>query len=153
MTVEERNKALCDKYPWLYPRNVWTDEKVEDYDYSYTLLDQMPTGWRLAFGEQMCEELRKVLAKANYEKDYRVVQIKEKYGELRWYDNGAPVTIFDEIQKIIGKYSNLSQKICICCGKPATRISLGWISPWCDECSPKNEKTISIEEWESEDLI
>ena len=34
------------------PRNRWTGEVPEDYDYSYTELDSMPDGWRKAFGEQ-----------------------------------------------------------------------------------------------------
>lgn len=33
----------------------------------------------------------------------------------------------------------LSAYTCICCGKPATRITLGWISPFCDDCVPKGK--------------
>ena len=63
-TIEE-NRKLCKEYPWLYPRNVWTDEPIKDFDYSYTLLDDMPNGWRIAFGKQMCEEINNVLKKAD----------------------------------------------------------------------------------------
>ena len=58
---EDHNRWLCMKYPWLLPRNRWTDKEIEDYDYSWTELDAMPEGWREAFGEQMCEEIQKVL--------------------------------------------------------------------------------------------
>lgn len=39
----------------------------------------------------------------------------------------------------------------ICCGKPATQITTGWISPYCDDCIPQYEgepfRTIPIEEY------
>ena len=36
MSDIEKNKELIKKYPFLLPRNVWTDKVPEDYDYSYT---------------------------------------------------------------------------------------------------------------------
>ena len=48
-----RNKKLIKKYPWLIPRNRWTDKIPNDYDYSWTELDSMEDGWRKAFGEMM----------------------------------------------------------------------------------------------------
>ena len=140
--TKEQNKELVDRYPFLLPHNGWTDEVPEDYDYSYTELDAMPDGWRIAFGEQMCEEIRQELVKSEYLDGYRIAQIKEKYGALRWYDFGGPGKIQREI---VPKYENLSTYTCIRCGKPATRISLGWISPFCDDCVPKGN--IPIEEY------
>ena len=129
MMIKQRNKELIEKYPFLLPRNAWTGEPIEDYDYSYTELDNMPTGWRIAFGEQLCAELMEALG--DDVKDYFIEQIKEKYGELRWYSNWGSEKIYD----IIDKYTHLSRRICIKCGAPATKISLGWISPYCDECA------------------
>ena len=54
----QENKELIKRYPFLLPRNRWTGEVAEDYDYHYTELDGMPDGWRIAFGKQMCEEIR-----------------------------------------------------------------------------------------------
>lgn len=122
------NKELIEKYPFLLPRNRFTGEIPEDYDYSWTELDAMSDGWRKAFGIDMCEEIR--IALGDYVEKYRITQIKEKYGELRWYDFGAP----EGVEEIINKYTKLSRKTCIICGKPATRVSIGWIMPFCDEC-------------------
>ena len=47
----------------------------------------MPMGWRRAFGEEMCEEILQVLIKYDCVDLYRITQIKEKYGTLRWYCN------------------------------------------------------------------
>jgi hypothetical protein len=96
------NKELIERYPFLIPRNVWSGKIVENYDYDnpdYILLDDMPDGWRKAFGEQMCEEIREELIKAQerdpeggyddgdkvvpYLQGYYPIQIKEKYGQLR----------------------------------------------------------------------
>ena len=63
MDQREYNKQLIEKYPFLMPYNIWTGEPIEDYDYEYTWLDDMPDGWRNAFGLQMCEELKQALNK------------------------------------------------------------------------------------------
>lgn len=96
----------------------------------YTELDAMPKGWRKCFGIQMYKEIKASLKGHNYLKEYRITQIKEKFGGLRWYDAGAP----EEVNKIIQKYEYISEKTCIVCGRPATKISRGWISPYCDDC-------------------
>lgn len=126
----EENKKLIKDFPFLLPRNRWSGKVVEDYDYSYTELDSMPRGWRKAFGMQMLEELKEALVKANILDKYGILQIKEKYGELRWYDFGNT----EEGYKIISKYQDLSNYICMACGKPATKVTTGWISPFCDDC-------------------
>ena len=98
---------------------------------TYTELDAMPDGWRKAFGIPMCKEIKNELKKYNYLYKYRIMQIKEKFGTLRWYDNGSPN---GRVYEIINKYEDISYHTCIVCGEPATKISKGWISPYCDNC-------------------
>ena len=101
----------------------------------YTELDSMDKGWKDAFGMNFCKDLRKALIRTGGYKllfRFRILQIKEKYGRLEVYCIGYN----DEINKVISKYSKLSEKTCIRCGKPATWISKGWISPYCDDCVP-----------------
>jgi hypothetical protein len=131
VTLQE-NKHLISRYPFLMPRNRFTDEVPEDYDFSYTELDSMPDGWRNAFGTQMCEDIREILLKAKYLKRYRIAQIKEKFGRIRWYDNGTPDSIYDEIGNCIKKYEEISGRTCILCGEPAVGVTRGWISPFCE---------------------
>ena len=128
-----KNWILCGKYPFLIPRYEWNGEIIEEYDYTSTYLDDMPDGWKKAFGEMICEEIKQELVRCNYLNEYRILQIKEKYGELYWYDNGTPIDC--KVPEIIDKYSALSQNICIICGKPDVPIiDSGWISPYCKEC-------------------
>ena len=99
---------------------------------SFTELDAMDKGWRKAFGIQMCKEIRKELLKHGFKTlfRYRIAQIKEKWGRLCWYDAGAPKGVLD----IVLKYDRISSRTCVDCGKPATKISTGWICPYCDDC-------------------
>ncbi len=145
----EYNKELCKRYPFLQITDCWTGQPYEDEDYSSTWLDDMPDGWRKAFGKEMLEEIREELIRCDYLNEYRIMQIKEKFGTLRWYDAGVPVGC--NVWDIIKKYEDMSAKICINCGKPATKVSKGWISPWCDDCIDKiNGQYADIDEWYGE---
>lgn len=140
------NKKLLKQYPWLQPRNRFTDELIPNDD-NHTELDEMPEGWRIAFADEMCKEIHEVLLKTNSVDSYRVLQVKEKYGKLCWYHTFAP----DELEPIINKYEEISKKTCIVCGRPATKIHKNWIGPLCDECVKKALKNlekqfISLEE-------
>lgn len=132
--IKEENRKLCERYPFLIPLNEWTGKPIKDYDYEWTYLDDIPEGWKKAFGIQMCEELRDILLEADYLDKYQVVQAKEKYGSLRWYSNGYPASVDDKYHAWLKKYEYLSEKTCIRCGKPGTMRYDGWVSPWCDEC-------------------
>lgn len=133
MFSQIQNKVLVFNYPFLIPRNYHTDEIDEDYDYKYTFYDNIPQGWRKAFGMKMLKELKEILNKAHYLDDYRVVQVKEKFGTLRWYDNGAPEDIYTELINWNSKYEALSALTCIDCGEPAIGMTTGWINPVCEK--------------------
>jgi hypothetical protein len=126
------NKELLKKYPFLRLRNLMTgkyDRKSKD-----TWLDYMPDGWRKVFGEQMVEEI----AQALKGEELLITQIKEKFGGLRFYCHGTTREVYD----IIRKYERMSYHICISCGEPATKISKGWISPYCDQCAKQINVTL-----------
>ena len=111
---------------------------------TFSELDDMPNGWRKAFGIQMCKEIKAELKRHKGAlKRYRITQIKEKFGGLRWYDGYTTEKI---IHEIIPKYEALSHKTCIICGKPATCISAGWVSPYCDDCKSNKHDYVPIGE-------
>ena len=117
----------------LYKFVTWFDIKVLDkilFLPSYTELDAMEPGWRKAFGIQMCKDIRRQLIKERKLFKWRIVQLKEKFGGIRLYSNFAS----DELYDIIDKYEQISYRTCGVCGKPATKISKGWIYPYCDDC-------------------
>lgn len=124
----EWNKALIVRFPWLAYSN--------DTAYYSTWLDDMPPGWYLAFGIQMCEEIQEVLEKYGVVGEYYVNEVKEKFGALCWYDT-VPAICSKEIDNITFKYVQLSEQTCCECGKPAKWMSRGWICPYCDDCRNK----------------
>ena len=145
--MNAQNEELVEKYPWLKPRNEWTGEELKDYDYEFTLMDDIPEGWRIAFGDKMVQELDDLLKKYNIRDEYRILQIKEKFGGLRWYDTGFPKEGYDEYMEWLHKYEDLSFETCINCGKPAKYFTKGWIVPICEDCAKKykyEEKQLSL---------
>lgn len=133
-----RNKKLCKKYPFLIPRYSWTGKVADNYDYSYTEWDCIPDGWKIAFGDMLLKELGTELERYNFLDKYRIIEIKEKYGSLRIYDNGIPRGC--KAWDIIESYARLSENICIVCGRPdVAHTTSGWIIPACKDCYNKNE--------------
>lgn len=107
----------------------------------YTELDGMPDGWRKAFGIQICKEIKHELYKTGGRKAvlaYRIDDIKEKYGSLRWYDSHTTMGV----QKVIEKYAYISEHTCVVCGEMATCTTPleYWKCPYCDEHAPKQSK-------------
>ena len=126
MDSRKENKRLIGQYPFMLP---WGTDSA---NFESTELDIMPTGWRIAFGEELCKEIMEELTRNNCVDSYRIVQIKEKHGALRWYAQGGTERIHREI---VPKFEKLSRRICIQCGRPATLVSLDWIAPRCDACA------------------
>ena len=126
-----RNKKLVKRYPWIAPVG-WKWNKVKDY--SYTMYDDVPIGWKRAFGKIMLEEYREVLIRNHYLKDFQWVEVKEKYGTLRLYSNGAPM----EVLRLESKYDYISGFFCISCGRMNSPVLIeGWVQPLCEDCYNK----------------
>jgi len=68
----------------------------------------------------------------------QVTQVKEKYGGLRFYINGASREVHDEISAAERK----SQEICEICGNPGELCTTGgWYNTFCETCRPSNFMT------------
>lgn len=128
------NKRLIKKYYWLMPRNVWTDKILKDYDYTFINWGWCD-GWDKAFGMMYLEELGAEIKRIG-QKDFRILQQKEKYGSCRNYTSGTS----DKALSIIRKYEIISQNICCRCGCEAPMIDDGWVSPYCFDCWVKIQR-------------
>jgi hypothetical protein len=116
-------------------------EQFKDWKY------EVPQGW-VALCEELAEKLDKILEALSEEEkeNYELLQVKEKFGSLRWYDNWHN----EEMHQLIRQYEYKTERTCCVCGKMATKITLGWVTPFCDECIPEG-KTVGIDEfYESE---
>jgi uncharacterized Zn finger protein (UPF0148 family) len=122
-------KTLIEEYPYLQPRTMTTGKVHPDYDYQYIVGEHdLPEGWLELF-LQACEDIKEPLEKAGCINDFRFMQVKEKYGQMRLYHSGAS----QEVNDILDKYEFISEQVCSECGKPAIAITRGWICPFCEE--------------------
>ena len=100
----DRNRELVAEYPWL---NIGYEQ--------LTLLDTLPIGWSSLILD-MCKEIKQALPKELVDK-YQVIEAKEKWYGLSWYDglsdlSPMPPAIID----IVCKYEMQSKEVCMMCG-------------------------------------
>lgn len=127
--TKQEVRDILERIPFLYPRNVWSGEKMEDFDFEdIPDAEGLPEGWQRLF-LQCCEDLVEPLKQNKQLDTFYFTQTKEKYGSMRMYHSGTS----QEAQRILDKYEYLSMHTCCICGKPATKMSLGWVCPYCDE--------------------
>jgi len=119
------------KYPWLKARHWETNKRISDTN----ALNNMPEGWKRAFGDILCEELDKAIREDGVLEEFTILQLKEKYGELRIYC--APMT--DKVAEVVRAFEIISRHVCINCGRPDTPMLMTtWEEPVCKECYAKS---------------
>lgn len=139
--LREENKKLVEKYPFLLPRNVFSGEVLEGYNYDYLKGFSSP-GWKRIFMDY-CEEILPSYLKLSEENQKRFMffELKEKYGEMRIYTSFS----WEEERTANNKACARSRLTCAYCGKvPHTSNgnnliwrSQGWITYLCKECAKK----------------
>ncbi len=75
---------------------------------------------------------------------YAIVQIKEKFGGLRYYFASNEKTnkdIWDKMHEVVNKYEKLSYKTCEYCGEPGSSSEGDgfWIKTICPTCAASQE--------------
>lgn len=136
---------LTQHYPFLLPRNVWTGKLDENYNYSYCrFMNEIPPGWWNTFGLLYLEDLKEILDKYNYIKDFMFSDVKEKHGHLVASSFGAPEEWFSHEYA----WEYISKHTCVKCGKfPVKMRDDGWESPWCDGCFKENHDNLNEEDF------
>ena len=111
--------------------------KINNYEW---IEFSLPSGWH-EIAHQMIKECESI------DSTYTIIDLKEKFGSMRvysycksWYDDKEMEDYGFTISNIEDKYEQLSSKTCCKCGKPATKVSTGWVLPWCDKCGTDEEK-------------
>lgn len=67
--------------------------------------------------------------------DYTILQVKEKFGGLRYYIGSVHENVFDQVYKLITEAENIAAKTCECCGKTGVLCRRrGWLKTLCKEC-------------------
>lgn len=126
--LQSLNRHLVKKYYWLEPRR-WDGKRDKDYNYTYINWG-WSYGWDKAFGNMYMEELGNAINEAG-QKDFYILQVKEKFAQARLYCGGTTRKVHD----IIDKYERISEHICERCGHEAPMIQDGsWLMVYCPRC-------------------
>lgn len=72
--------------------------------------------------------------------EIEVVQVKEKFGQLRIYTGIMSAEVSDVLDPKIWEIESRSMSVCECCGQPSTLQSRGgWLKSICNTCKDIND--------------
>lgn len=148
-----KQQELFDKYPQLFELAMSRESRqpiawgISCENGWFQLLDYLCSTL-----EHMLNERNRRRRVANLEESphtLRVVQIKEKFGTLRFYVQGIPSDSKTEINAfsaVISFAEKMSETICELCGAPGSLESNGgWWTTECPECRVERESRRSAE--------
>ena len=135
---KELEAALGEEFPFM------RREKQDSASAYQSFGIEAGSGWYELIRD-LCREIAEVCAQAGRENDLVVDQVKEKYGELRFYfhleggtvEENAPLN--HRLYDIIERYEETSKQVCELCGAPGKlrelklRGGMVWYQTLCDE--------------------
>lgn len=117
--------TLAESFPHINREDHIWNELVRTSDYG--------VGWHHLLIELMIkiEEIHKVYGKDITE--FKVEQIKEKYGQLRIYASSS----INEVHHMISEYERKADTICDECGAETGSLHTkdGWLQTLCERCA------------------
>ena len=123
----EKTQELFDRFPELYRgRSKPLTESLMRFGFDHG------DGWFDLVAElsQQIDDLAKA-ARLSGDDYPEAVQVKEKFGGLRFYTEGVP----DEIYAAINAAEAKSIETCEVCGRPGKQTNDGWIRTLCENCN------------------
>lgn len=156
--LEALLKAIASTYlVWRFPFLKFSTDKNKVFhsscwywrlnNYNVYTMENLP-GWRKAFGIQLCKELKAALKRHGQIHTYTITDVKEKWGALNIYDNGAPYEVHD----ILLKYEYISNRTCVKCGRRAKYVTKSYVLPFCEDCIGNRGDFMGKEEFYQKDL-
>lgn len=107
---------------------MWSEKVNSRIDTSWPENYYVREGW-IPLVEELVEKLIKI------EPTFKIAQIKQKFGGLRFYANVTTTEAWDLIQE----YEDKSFKVCEDCGAPAKLRGGVYLETLCDNCNPYGE--------------
>ncbi len=135
--MNRENEKRLTEFPFGIARNMYDGEVIIDEDGTPMGFPcECSDGWAdLIYN--LCKELNDLyISKGWSPEEIQILQIKEKFGTLRFYDSGLGI----EGNEIVYKYENLSSGTCEICGASGEIRDGRWIMTMCDKCFKENEE-------------
>ena len=135
--TEEKDRALCAKFPKIF-RDRHRDMQetcmcwgFEHGDGWYDIIDAACTNIQHHIDWKRSTDEFRLMSDEEFNEQHQTVavQVKEKWGCLRFYVNNAD----DYVQGIISMAESMSCRICETCGAPGQRRTGGWVRTLCDD--------------------
>lgn len=124
----ELDKLLCEKYPKIFRDR-------------HAPMQQTAMCWGICCGDgwfpildDLCKNLQEVCDREGFQ--VIAVQVKEKFGGLRFYIGPGNDEIFD----LIDKAQNKSHEVCETCGEPGKIRGHMWLYCACDKHTREEDK-------------
>lgn len=125
---KELEKKYIEEFPKLF-RDMYGDPRVTCMAWGCTIGE----GWDKLLYET-CVKIQKHCDENNL--DFKFTQVKEKFGMLTLYCQGAD----DNIRNIITEAEKKSVSICDICGSENAKLyTNGWLRARCRECENKEQ--------------
>jgi len=127
----EKDAELCAKHPMLYAQR---SRGMRDTCMCWGF--EIGDGW-VRIIERLSDRLERINQKLpKDEARIEAVQVKEKFGGLRFYTSRC----HDEADRFIAEAERQSLKTCEVCGRPGRQNSNGWITTLCTKCRRARDK-------------
>ena len=126
---QELEDKLVSIAPYMFRYEGWDNQMESLIGFGFEIGD----GWY-----DLLEALIRGISIIDTEKKVKVVQVKEKFGTLRFYTGGY---FTDAIDELIRLAENKSGETCEICGRPAkTESDNHWLSTICEGCREDDGK-------------
>lgn len=143
--TDEKDRSLCEKYPKIFrDRNGSMQETCMCWGFEHG------DGW-YSIVESLCSNIQshidwkrhsaefKGLSDEDFDEEHQTVavQVKEKFGGLRFYVNNYD----DYVRGAIAMAESMSYHTCEVCGNAGLTRGGGWIRTLCDSCCGESGKS------------
>ena len=119
----ELDKQLCEKYPLIFAdRNANMSQTAMCWGF------ECADGWYNII-DTLCKAIQNHIDQCNVSQVV-AVQVKEKFGGLRFYYDGGD----DYIEGLVQMAEMISERTCEVCGNKSTLYQTGWHKILCIKC-------------------
>lgn len=141
MMMFRNAEDLIEQYSWLNPREDWSDDYIDFSDGGHwTELDNLPEGWKEGFLEEMLAEIDEVLNEYDCVENYRLIEVVNRHGQLKWVHGGYPLEAKEDLDAILKTYKKVSLETCMECGRVGKAYMVnGEIIVACDLHKPEED--------------
>ena len=136
LTQEKRREDIETRYPRVFGSGTKTDNPEQSVG---TVYWEFGYGWDTLIENLVAaidREIERDPSLAEGDSPFRILQMKEKFGSLRFYHSGGNERIYG----LVDMTEKLSGSVCEICGSLGTacgRVGGSWVKTLCEDCASR----------------